>query len=129
MPKIKKDDFKQTEPQQRIFTDDELEKFHKDLGMFRVTETLPSGQTLTSIDTVRYHIHRGTMSDRNTVVVEIDDFGDVIIPTRYEKLENKFRQYKSWLVRREFKEKTNKKAEAELDKIVMEKGEDFEPIF
>lgn len=126
MPKIKKDDFIKLPTQDRIFNEDELQKFHNELALFKITRKLDNGESVTYLDSVAYHIHKGTMTDRFTAVIEVDTFGEVIIPSRYERLENKFRQYKFWLAR---KEHSKRIIELELDKVTETLEVKIHPIF
>ncbi len=126
MPRIKKDEFVKPIIQERVFTDAELEKFHRELQDFKVTVIIKGNEEVSYIYSHAYHIFRKTMSDQNTIIIDTDTFGDVITPTRYERLENKFKQYKSWLMKKEYIRKIEQK---ELEKIAESIGNTTDLIF
>lgn len=114
MPKIAKEVYKKTEG--RIFNDAELSKFHDELQSFKGSYTLRNGDTVKYIDFDAYHKSKNTLSADGGVTVQFD-FEEIISPTRYERLEEKIRQYKLWLGRKEYGRKMEAKA---LDAIAEE---------
>ncbi len=88
----------------RIFTDKELEDFDKELKVsFLITVTLANNEKVTYIDFDKYHKHRGTLNKVGEVVVNTDLIsGEILTPIPYERLENKIRQYKYWVGKKEF---------------------------
>lgn len=113
MPKIEKKSQSESPKDVRIFTEEELQKFHDELHVgFMKTDILSDGTDASYVDTIKYHKSKGTLNDDGAVTIQVDGFGDMMFPTRYERLEEKFRQYKEWLGRKEY---GNKMRLQELD--------------
>lgn len=101
------------EAPKRIFTDTELEKFHEELQSFKVSQILRTKETISYIDFDKYHVFKGTMSERNTIAFDDDEFSEASAD-RYKRLEEKIKQYKNWCGRKEF---TKNKIASELESL------------
>lgn len=110
----KKETVLKLENKERIFTEQELQKFHEELKAFRFPVKLRSGDIVHPIDYVAYHKSKKTLNEMGEVIIFVDTFGEMILPPRYEKLENKIRQYNDWCVRKEYGKKIET---SELDKL------------
>lgn len=101
MPKIEKEEIVYKKPE-LIFTDSELKLFHDELQNFKTEHILTSGEKISYIDFKKYHKSKRTLSKDGGITVQYDVVGDMIYPSRYEKLENKIKQYLSWCGRQEY---------------------------
>ncbi len=112
MPKITKKDL-EFKPVEKVYTDIELQQLHDKLDKYKVTQTLRSGEEVSIIDFGKFHQEEGSMS-KDGIIVEHDGFGDIVTPTKYEKVEDMIRQYKKWMGRKEYGQKMRTKDMEEL---------------
>lgn len=85
----------------KMFTDEELAKFEKDLEPFKVTRTITNGKSVTFYDYKKFHQFHGSLNEEGAIIMQHDGF-DYVTPTLYEKIENKIRQFSNYIMRREF---------------------------
>lgn len=103
MPRIQKQSDIKPAIRERIFTEQELQEFHQDIeSNYRQPYTLTNGKEARPVDWKKLHIDKRTMTKHGAVIIEWDTFGEQIQPTRYDRLENKIRQYLGWLGRKEY---------------------------
>lgn len=102
---------------ERIFTDSELQKFHEDIQKYRVTNKLTNNEEVFFVDFTLVHKGYRTMNKDGAVYIQEDGFGSYVYPTRYERLENKIRQYINFRGRKEFFDKNKLEG---LDKLAEE---------